>query len=193
MSDIYDLRKFQIKNKEAALEFLELIEARIPQIITVLKKQSLREASLMNRINSARPVVEPVSDGGDKNVSVIKQLTQPDQTPSAADSRIQQMRDAQTQLPQEKKDQIAQSAKQIRETGRISQLKPEAPGEIGTLHIEETPVVTDAPKEEIKEEVTEPPVNPAIANTKPTKADVETVGSKVAKAQAKEKTEEAKK
>lgn len=147
--NIYDLRKYNIKDMKDALAFLELVEARIPQIIKVVRKQSLVEASLKNRLDLAenRPapaaVISEVQD--DKNTSVLKQLTNPtvNQRPDA--SRIAQMKSVSPEEQQAVTDKIKRAANELRTTGRVSPITLAAPGEIGTLNI---------PEPEIQGEVT---------------------------------------
>lgn len=143
--NIYDLRKYHINTIEDANKFLELVEARIPEIAKVVRKQSLVEASLRNRLSAAENRPSPVSVISDvsenKNESVLTTLTGANSATVKPDaSRLTQMKQAAGNDP-EKQAQIKRAAAAVSQGRLPSALDLVGPGEIGQLNVE-TPLTT---------------------------------------------------
>lgn len=92
--NVIDLRKYNVKTLEDAVQFLELFESKIPQIKSVIKKQKLEVASLNNRINAARS--QQRQEAVKPNASVLDVVTGKDkvETPDQEQARIEQLRKA---------------------------------------------------------------------------------------------------
>lgn len=181
---IYDLRKYNIKTMEEALEFLSLIRERIPQIESVFRKQRLKEAALKNRLNNVRPQ-ETVTTEAPKSESIIERMNRPVAAPT--ETRLEQLKAA---SQPDKSAEISKAAKEFRATGKF---EAPAPGEIGHLELPgeqerlesdlpdvtvEPPVEETTPVEEVAEEAPVETVEEPETTTK-----TESIGDVVAKAQ----------
>lgn len=140
MGNIIDLRKYNINTDEEAIAFLELIVAKAPRIIKVLKKHALQTQSLQSRVAFAdqQSQVVQVQPAGARDFTVSERMA------GKADSIVAPAVTAQVLVSAE--DRIAQmrAANQVQPStdnaGRMSDplnLKPAdevvAPGEIGDL------------------------------------------------------------
>lgn len=92
--NLIDLRKYNVKNLDDAVQFLDLFESKVPQIKSVIKKQKLEVASLNNRLSAARAQQQQVAQN--PNASVLDVVTGKDkvETPDQEKSRIEQLRAA---------------------------------------------------------------------------------------------------
>lgn len=143
---IYDLRKHNIKTEQDALEFLQLVEARIPQITKVLKRNKLKEASLTNKLRAEKSKnYELAAPSVAEGASVLDQLTGKAITENKEVSRIEQLR--QVADPSEK---VKEAAKELRETGRIKLPETNEAANIKDITLEEVnpsePIEAPAPE-----------------------------------------------
>lgn len=131
-NQIIDLRKYNIKDEDDALEFLGLIESKLPQLQKVIKGSRLKQASLINRaehaegkLSSTTPdVVDSPASVGDRITGRIPVSS----APSSAAARIQQMKEAQiVEAPAEP----LPAADMVPSAEAVS--PNPAPGEIGQL------------------------------------------------------------
>ena len=155
-----DLRGYNIKTEDEAIEFLNLFISKAPQVADVLKSNRMKVASLKARLNLAQSQVGQSAPQEiiNKDASVLDRMTGKVETgPSAAERRIQQMKAAQEEVAEEPKAQALPVEVE--------------PGEIGTIHIEEE--VTKVPKQKDVDNVPEVEV--------PSKEDTTPIGTKIAK------------
>lgn len=101
MSNLIDLRKYNIKNEDDALEFLSLIEAKLPQLQKVLKSNRLKLASAINRAEFAENKSQPtqnVQAEGEYSVGerITGRVPLQSSRQAVAQSRIEQLRAAQS-------------------------------------------------------------------------------------------------
>lgn len=120
-----DLRKYNIKTLQDAVEFLDLFEARIPQIKKIVKSQSLKVASLENRLRHAeRPIIQQAAP---QPATTSGSITGKDKVSNAVNERLEQLRSAAEQ--EAINERIKKAAAEVR-TGK----QPSA-GDIGQLNV----------------------------------------------------------
>lgn len=140
MSDIIDLRKYNLRDEDDAIEFLNVIVAKMPQLVKIMKDQKFKNISLQNRLEHAnnqltdlrgsQPVIDPDASVLDRMTGKHKQVAQPQ-----SQSRLEQMKAAQgTQVTTA--DSVP-PVDEVVETADKSELPPAptAPGEIGNLNL----------------------------------------------------------
>lgn len=144
MGTSIDLRKYNIRTEADAIEFLELIVSKAPQLVQFMKNQKLKNASLQARLDNAAPA-QPQNTYANEDASVLDRMTGAagrTVASSPAQSRIEQMKSAQTQTPP------AAPAPTSTPDDNLPPA-PVAPGEIGQLNIPnvdaKVPQVTDPP------------------------------------------------
>lgn len=92
-----DLRKLHIKTEDDALEFLDIIESKLPQLKQVFKNSRMEKQSLVNRLRFAQEQGAKAPEQvtvADPNASVSERLTGPAPTVNKAEDRLAQLRNA---------------------------------------------------------------------------------------------------
>lgn len=97
-----DLRKFHINNEKELIAFLELVEARVPEIIRTVKKMQMQNASLENVVANERKKRAEAAQGIIVNNNVPANSTpegseQEESIANAEAVRLAQMRQASEQ------------------------------------------------------------------------------------------------
>lgn len=179
--NLFDLRKYNVTNLKDAVEFLELFEAKIPQIKKVIKSQSLKVASLENRLKHAeRPIVQAAAP---QQTTVAQTIT--GKADSTVNQRLEQLRSAAEQASLN--ERIKKAAADVR-VGKM----PSA-GEIGQLNI---PDVDPTPPKDIDPPALEPDTSepaeennaPTLEGDEPKEVKDDTVSGNTARKEAKNET-----
>jgi hypothetical protein len=128
-----DLRKYTIKNEDDALDFLELLELKIPQMRDYLKRAKTRRIALQNRVEFLRqqPVAAQPSAVVDETASVGDRLSGLHKAPekTTEQNQLQKMRDAQPS------SQPSSKPKKAMDKADEGLPEPMQPGEIGQLYV----------------------------------------------------------
>lgn len=135
MGQLIDLRKYNIRTEEDAMEFLELFVAKAPQLVKFIKDQKFKRVSLENRLTHAQSS-RALPDAGfviDDDSSVLDRLTGAGQKPDPAASRLAQLRAAQASEA-EVIEEIVDDVQKPLQANEIPPA-PVAPGDIGRLNI----------------------------------------------------------
>lgn len=141
MSQQIDLRKYHINDDSDAENFLEFVEARLPELRKVFGKHQLKIASLTSRAEfaeqraGAAPVMDPanIASVGDRMTGNGPAAFTP-QAESPSVNRLAQLKAVGTADPD-----IAKSSEVVDTTASDPLNLPAAPGEIGTLNIDDKP------------------------------------------------------
>lgn len=165
MSNVIDLRKYQLKNEEDVIEFFKFVEARIPQALKIMKDQHLRIASLQNNVRHLR-AQQPIAPAyeGDSNRSALSQLTNAPSAPvvSKSATHLEKMKAAAGPIVEPPTVPEPQTAPDFPPP-------PVAPGEIGSLNVKNIqphpPTVksTEAPIDNSPQTAPEPADNEIFA------------------------------
>lgn len=143
MGQFIDLRKYNIKNEQDVMEFLELFVSKAPQIVAVMKKSKLAQQSLKNRLEVANTQASQVVDAGvvDADASVLQRMQggkpQPAQKPGESHLARMKAAAAPTQPPAPKPEERTVDPNELPPA-------PVQPGEIGQLAVPNQP--THAPQ-----------------------------------------------
>lgn len=148
MSNIIDLRKYNINTDEDAIAFLELFANKAPQLIRRLKSHSLEHQSLLSRVQHAEAnVSSQIAHQSEEDIadySVAQRLKGDavrSQTPvttativTSADDRIEQMRAAAAEAqPRVAEQEQKEDPLNLPSPEEIEQSQTVAPGEIGSI------------------------------------------------------------
>ena len=102
MGKNYKLNQIPLRTEEDALEFIDMVSAKLPLVKNLIKKGSLERQSLRNRLSQAQAT--PVNTGysaDDVQTSVLQRATgqRPPVVEDNSADRIAQLRAAQEPLP----------------------------------------------------------------------------------------------
>lgn len=145
-----DLRKYNIRDEEDAVEFLNLIVSKAPQLVNVMKDHQLKVASLNNRLRvansqSAQAPAEVINP----NATVLERLTQPKAKPDKVAGRLEQMKAAGSDEPTSV-DAVPAVAPEEPVLPAVAD-----PGEIGQLNVPTVapqPTTDEAPVDQVTED-----------------------------------------
>lgn len=169
MGKFIDLRKHNITSEEDAIEFLELFEAKVPQLIDFMRRMKFKRVSLQNRLIHANSTQQAVAEPG-TDASVLDRMTGvADNKPATdpAQSRLEQLRAAQNApTPDNATSTTQNDPNNATPTADDELPPPPAPGEIGQLHL---PIV-DPKAPDGEQTPAAPATNVASADTNPPSA-----------------------
>lgn len=169
MDQKIDLRSYNIKDRKSAIEFMELIVAKTPQLVQFLKKQELENQSLVHKnitlqeqndqLRNVVPVEREATDLGVSDRLAGKTVVQ-----ATESERLAQMAAASADAPP------APELPEITANPNLLPVTPAAPGDIGNLNIPppvvNTPPLPPSPDATVDAPpappVTAPPVEPPL-------------------------------